>query len=179
MRWRAAVVTVLTIAALAYAVIGFWPRAAAAPSWNSIPPDAQPMIVVEVLSGDTIVLVTDRPGAQVYRWGPITAMLGSVDAPGFGLMDDCYAEESQARLRALLPEGSVAWITTDLALKDELGRWRSYVWAEDGRLVNEVMAVDGYVRADGDSADDPLAVAIHRAAAQAAARFGGMWGECR
>ena len=40
-----------------------------------IPADAQPMIVREVLSGDTVVLSNPRPGPQVPDWGAVSVRL--------------------------------------------------------------------------------------------------------
>jgi len=132
-----------------------------------------------VLSGDTVVLISDRPGSQVPKWGTVTARLLGVNAPNFGIQSECFAVESEARLSALLPEGSVAWVAIDSTPRDENGRWLMYVWAGDGRLVNEVLAVDGYVRTEHTESNDRYWATISRAGSQAAARFGGLWGECR
>ena len=179
MRWRTVLGGVLGVALLAYVIVAFWPRASTEASWYTVPADAQPMVVSKVLSGDTVVLVTDRPGEQVQQWGPVTARLIGVDAPNFGITPECYAVEADGRLRGLLPVGSIAWVTTDATPQDAGGRWLSYVWTEDGRLVNQLLAADGYVKVEESPGNDALWPVIQRAGAQAAARFGGLWGACR
>jgi endonuclease YncB( thermonuclease family) len=179
MRWRVLLGVVLALAAVVYVVVVYWPRGTAAASWYSIPKDAQPLVVREVLSGDVVVLVSDRPGSQVPAWGAVSMRLLGVNAPNFGLTNECYAIEAEGRLNELLPEGSIAWVTVDETPKDELGRWLAYVWTEDGRLVNELLAVDGFVRAEEMPPNDRLWSVISRAGNEAASRFGGLWGECR
>jgi len=176
LRWIFAAVGV---AALAYIVIAFWPKPAVATSWDTIAADAQPLVVTEVLSGDTVVLVSDRPGPQVAAWGTVTARLIGVDAPNFGIVSQCYAEEAQARLASLLPEGSIAWVSTDVTATDDGGRYLMYVWTEDGRLTNQLLAVDGYVKTQDPGDNDALWPQIQRAGSQAAARFAGLWADCR
>ncbi len=152
---------------LGYVGVSLWPVREAAASGVVRPAEAQPMVVVEVLSGDTVVLSSQLPGAQVRDHGRITAKLLSIDAPNFGLQSECYAVEAEGRLVELLPEGSIAWVATDTVVKDDNGRWLMNVWAADGRYVNYLLAVDGFVRAKE-----------MRAGASAAARFGGLWGVC-
>lgn len=179
MRWRAVLGGALAFGVLAYVFVALWPRGAAAASWYTTPQDAQPMVVSKVLSGDTVVLLSDRPGQQVQEWGPVTARLIGVDAPNFGITPECYAAQANGRLQGLLPVGSIAWVTTDTITQDAGGRWLSYVWTEDGRLVNQLLAADGYVKAQESPGNDELWPRIERAGAQAAARFGGLWGDCR
>ena len=178
---RAAVVTLVVVGALAAGVIVLVPpEQEAAASGMAQPLDAQPMIVLEVLSGDTVMLSPELPGSQVAeRGGMITARLLSIDSPNNGIVPECYSIEAEGRLTELLPKGSVAWVATDSVGKDEGGRWLMNVWASDGRFVNYLLAVDGFVRAEEMPPNDSLWEPVARAAASAAARFGGLWGECR
>ena len=71
------------------------------------------MIVRTVLSGDTVVLTSARPGAQVQLWGDLTVRLIGLDAPDLAPVVECFAAEAQGGLGAMLPEGSLAWVTTN------------------------------------------------------------------
>lgn len=182
---RAVVATLVVVGVLTAGVASLVPSAPVAPrgeagaSGTSKPVDAQPMIVLEVLSGDTVMLSSELPGAQVQRHGTITARLLSIDSPNNGIVPECFSIEAKGRLEELLPKGSVAWVATDAVAQDEGGRWLMNVWAADGRLVNYLLAVDGFVRAEEMPPNDALWDQVQRGAASAAARFGGLWGECR
>ena len=111
------------------------------------------MVVEDILSGDTVLLVSARPGPQVPKSGKVTARLLDIDAPDFGLNDECYAQEAQAKLESLLPEGTVAWVATTRIVKDELGRYLMYVWSADDRFVNYELTLGGYRARSGDGAE--------------------------
>ena len=178
-RWvRAVVAAIAVVGVVGYVGAALWPERRPASGFDR-PAGAQPMIVLEVLSGDTVVLSSELPGAQVRSRGTITAKLLNVDAPNFGIISECYAEEAQGRLVELLPEGSIAWVAVDTVPKDDNGRWLMNVWAADGRYVNRLLAVDGFVRAREMPPNEALWNPVERAAASAAARFGGLWGVCR
>jgi len=166
-------------AVLAYVVVSLWPVAEAGASATAKPVDAQPMTVLQVLSGDSLLLSSELPGPQVRDRGTISVKLLSVDSPNYGIVPECYAVEAKGRLEELLPVGSIAWVATDTVAQDEAGRWLMNVWAPDGRYVNYLLAVDGFVRAEEMPPNDALWQPVMRAGSSAAARFGGLWGECR
>lgn len=143
------------------------------------PPDAQPVFVREVLSGDTVVVSNPRSGPQIVDLGDVTARLIGVQAPHFGLINECYAVEAQGRLRQLLPEGSIAWLAQDATAKDDNGRWLMYVWTSDGEFVNLALASEGFVTAGVTYDNDEHFAAIAQATEQAFRRNAGLWGECR
>lgn len=179
MRWRRWLGGALCVVLLAYVLIAFWPKAVMAAPRYSVPIDAQPLVVSKVLSGDTLLLVSDHPGPQIRAWGTVSARLIGLDAPNFGLTYECFAVEAQARLAELLPTGTIAWVTTDATKRDDNGRWLTYIWTADGRLVNQLLAVSGYARAIQSESSDPLRNLIEYAGGEAAARSGGLWGACR
>jgi hypothetical protein len=169
----------VVVGVLAYVAVSLWPAREAAASVTSKPADAQPMLVLEVLDGDTVMLSSELPGSQVRDRGTITAKLLSVNSPNYGIVPECYAVEAKGRLEELLPKGAIAWVATDATAQDEAGRWLLNVWAPDGRYVNYLLAIDGFVRAQEMPPNHSLWNAVSRAASSAAARFGGLWGECR
>ncbi|MCU1412084.1 MAG: hypothetical protein JWR04_2791 [Rhodoglobus sp.] len=166
-------------AVLAYVVVSLWPVTDAAASGTAKPVDAQPMTVLQVLSGDSVLLSSELPGSQVREHGTISVKLLSVDSPNYGIVPECFATEAKGRLEELLPVGSIAWVATDAVPQDEAGRWLMNVWASDGRYVNYLLAVDGFVRAVEMPPNEALWQPVMRAGSSAAARFGGLWGECR
>ncbi len=183
-----AVVGVVVVAALVGAAVSgaFAPDGPAVPSVVPRPADAQPMVVGEVLSGDTVVLVNPRPGSQVQGWGQVTARLLDIDAPDLGTSgpvrsstaDECFAGEARDRLRLLLPEGSIAWVATGRTPRDEDGSWFMRVWAADGVLVSYALAVDGFARALPTPPGATFSTAITRASDQAFLRGAGLWSAC-
>lgn len=188
MRWRTAVSATL-VAGVVVALVGgaisagFGPRDTTRLTEIAMSPkpaDAQPVVIRDVLSGDTVVVSVTEPGAVVQQWGTdVTARLIGVDSPNFGITPDCYAVEAQARLAELLPEGSVAWVTTDVEQRDAGGRWLMYLWGADERFVNVLLPIDGFVRAEDMPPNDTLMPEIRAAASNAASRFAGLWGDCR
>lgn len=155
------------------AIAGF--RATAPPTW---PASAQPLIVRDILSGDTLIVASNRTGPEVSQLGTITVRLLGIDAPNFATSRECYAEESQAALASLLPVGSVAWIVTDEVTRDEGGRWLGYVWTSEGDFVNVVLASNGIVRAYYTPPNSAYWPDIAQGAEEAWRRSAGLWTDC-
>ena len=179
---RAVIGVVLAAAVLATAAsLAVAPNRAGAPSVVPRPIDAQPMVVREVVSGDTLLLVNASPGAYVQGWGLVTARLLDIDAPDLAntdVADECFAAEAQERLRVLLPEGSIAWVATGERPRDDVGRWSMRVWTPDGVLVSYALAIDGFARSlptPPGATDSP---AIARAVEEAFLRGAGLWTAC-
>jgi endonuclease YncB( thermonuclease family) len=176
---RAVLVCLVVGCVLGYVVVSLWPARSTDTSATARPIDAQPMTVLQVLSGDSLLLSAELPGAQVRERGTISVKLLSVDSPNYGIVPECFAPEAKGRLEELLPVGSIAWVATDAVAQDDAGRWLMNVWASDGRYVNYLLAVDGFVRAVEMPPNEALWQPVMRAGSSAAARFGGLWGECR
>lgn len=184
MRWRetliAAVVAVGVGAMLASATVtAFRPRERPLPVVEPVPADALPVRVLQVLSGDTVVVEVERISPRLPALGMITVKLLGINSPNFGLINECYAVEAEGRLTELLPEDTIAWIETDTVPVDENGRWLSYVWAGDGRFVNYLLTVDGFVRPEPMPPNVRRYAAIEQGAVSAASRYGGLWSDCR
>lgn len=170
--------------AFAASLAAIWPVASAfvsapasgRPAW---PATAQPLVVQEVLSGDSVVFTSTRTGPQVSDLGTITVRLIGIDAPNFPTSRECYAEESQAALSAMLPAGSIAWVVTDEVLQDEGGRWLGYVWSSEGDFVNDVLVANGIVRAYDMAPNEAFWPILAQSAEEAFRRSAGLWSDCR
>ncbi len=185
MTWRAKVALVASAAVLATGTIAAWPttmwpalESHATGGANPWPATAQPLVVQEVLSGESVIMTASRPGSQISDWGTITVRLLGIDAPNFGWSRECYANESEAALRDLLPEGSIAWVTTDEITQDEGGRWLGYVWTSDGFFVNEVLVSTGMVKAYLTEPNSEYWPVIAQGAEEAWRRSAGLWSDC-
>ncbi len=66
-----------------------------------------------------------------------------IDAPE--LAQAPWGDSAKAALEALLPEGRQVRLEYDAERRDDYGRLLAYLWLDDGRMVNEVMAAAGYV----------------------------------
>jgi endonuclease YncB( thermonuclease family) len=176
--WRGWLIVVAACCATALGLAITWPAPGPGSTWWSRPPDAQPMVVDDVLSGDTVILISTGSGPQVQANGQITARLLSINAPNFGITDECYAQEAQAKLASLLPEGSLAWVATDEVAKDEGGRYLMYVWSADDRFVNYELALGGFARAVDMPPNDERWSAISGAQETATNRLRGLWVNC-
>lgn len=87
-------------------------------------------VVQRVTDGDTI-----RCGGERVR-------LLSIDAPE---MDQGpFGRASQAFLEAVLPVGASARLEHDVERRDQHGRLLAYVFRADGRMVNALMARQGF-----------------------------------
>lgn len=176
---RAVLGGALVVGVIAAGLVWLWPGPAPdATSAIGRPPNAQPMVVLDVLSGDTVIMEIDRPGPYVSGRGQITARLLGLDSPNFGITAECYAVEAEARLTALLPKGSIAWVTTDIEPKDAAGRWLTYVWGNDGDFINVTLAASGLVRYQAMPPNSTRQAQIELAQTQAMSSLRGLWGEC-
>lgn len=179
-----------TLAGLAAGAVAFaaslaavWPAATmfapAAASRSDRPATAQALIVQEVLSGESVVLVSPRTGPHVTAVGTVTVRLIGIDAPNFPTNRECYAEESYAALTKLLPVGSIAWVVTDEVRQDEGGRWLGYIWSSKGYFVNDVLLSNGIVRALDMAPNSAYWPKLAQSAEQAWRRGDGLWSACQ
>ena len=87
-------------------------------------------VVQRVTDGDTI-----RCGGERVR-------LLSIDAPE---MDQGpFGRAAQAFLEAVLPVGSMARLELDVERRDRYGRLLAYVYRTDGRMINALLARQGF-----------------------------------
>ncbi|WP_246042759.1 thermonuclease family protein [Streptomyces globosus] len=142
------------------------PRPSAAARSASAAPDAAG-VVARVVDGDTLELRRDG--------GLVRVRLLGVDAPEVG---SCFARDSTARLRELLPTGSAVRTEYDTESKDRYGRHLLYVWNARGVFVNEALARGGHAVGELHLPNRARHARI-AAASDAARRAGaGLWSGC-
>lgn len=130
--------------------------------------------VVRVVDGDTIEVDLGAPDAVTVR------ILG-IDTPETHHPTrpvECFGPEASARLRQLLPEGSIVELTRDVELHDLYGRLLASVRRPDGTAVDEVMAREGYADSLVIPPNTARAAVVGDAVAEARAAGRGRWGAC-
>ena len=144
----------------------------------SPPSGAVSMTVEYVHDGDTLFLRTDQPNALVATTDDVKVRLLGIDTPEVGDRAECFGDQATEQLRALLPEGSLTWVTADRDPTDQYGRSLFYLWTEDGRFVNYELVAGGAAESLMIAPNDahyPLLLAAEDAATSAGA---GQWGAC-
>lgn len=142
------------------------------------PSGAVSMTVEYVHDGDTLFLRTDQPNALVATTDDVKVRLLGIDTPEVGDRAECFGDQATEQLRALLPEGSLTWVTADQDPTDQYGRSLFYLWTEDGRFVNYELVAGGAAESLNIAPNDahyPLLRAAEDAATTAGA---GQWGAC-
>ncbi|MEX2583873.1 MAG: thermonuclease family protein [Gemmatimonadota bacterium] len=129
LRWFA---TAGEAAAAGYRVSGARDCAGPSQTAGSDPIEAGVCTVERVVDGDTLVC---REAAERIR-------LLMIDAPE--LDQRPVGAEAKDALERLLPPGTAAPVEIDVQERDRYGRILAYLFAPDGRMVNEILAVDGF-----------------------------------
>ncbi len=55
-------------------------------------------------------------------------------------------KEASSFTKKLIPPGTVVYLETDVQVHDRYGRLLAYVYLPDGRMLNEVLLLEGYAR---------------------------------
>ena len=123
--------------------------------------------VERVTDGDTVRLV-----------GLGRVRLIGVDTPEVFGGAECYGREASAFVKRLLPPGRRVRYRVGVEPRDRYGRLLAYVWLEDGRFLNLLLADEGYalpltIPPNVDYADRFVA-----AARRAQERKRGLWLAC-
>ena len=140
------------------------------------PLSAQPVIVEDIISGDTLVIRIDAPGPQWQEWTTHTVRLAGVEVGAQAEL--CHVEVAREHLATLLPIGGLAWATVGADAPDADGRWPVFLWSTPTQFVNGVLASNGDVRPIVDEVPRQYLGAINQAAEQAYWRGMGQWGDC-
>lgn len=156
-------------------VVAAWPAETPVGGLSGV---VQPLVVREVPTGDTLVLESPVPGAQIGATGRVTVRLIGLDAPDPGVPNECYAIPARSGLQALLPPGTLAWVLTDEEPQDANGFWLAWVWTPDGTLVNQAIAANGLARVVDASPNSSFWPLVAQAAEQAYRRQAGLWAQC-
>jgi micrococcal nuclease len=101
----------------------------------AVPDGARRTRVVRVVDGDTVVL----SGLGSSR------MIG-VDTPDVHGGTECFGREASAFARRLLKPGATARFVRGEERRDRYGRSLVYLWLEDGRSFNAMLAEGGYAK---------------------------------
>ncbi len=128
--------------------------------------------VATVFDGDTVLL--DTPGGQ------LPVRLSSIDAPELGGTGGAAARDT---LRQLIPPGSRVSFVYDKDRADKFDRQLLYLFARDGRFVNQLLVQRGAVVTRSDPTEngvDNERYAEHLETAETWARQHalGLWAEC-
>lgn len=129
--------------------------------------------VTDIVDGDTIVVTIDGREEHVRLLG--------VDTPETvhpSLPVECFGPEASARLAELAPVGATLRLERDEELRDHYGRLLAYLYAENGRFVNEQLVAEGYGEAMSIPPNTALTGQIAAAEAEARTAGRGLWSAC-
>ncbi|MDQ6910254.1 MAG: thermonuclease family protein, partial [Actinomycetota bacterium] len=139
------------------------------------PAGKQPVEVVRVVDGDTIIVRVAGKNERVRLIGIDTPESVKPNTPV-----QCFALEASARTKALLPAGSSVKLVRDVDLRDRYGRLLAYVYrASDNLFVNLSLAADGYASAYTYPPNVAHAGELVAAAGEARDAGRGLWSRCR
>ena len=142
------------------------------------PSGAVSMTVEYVHDGDTLFLRTDQPNALVATTDDVKVRLLGIDTPEVGDRAECFGDQATEQLRALLPEGSLTWVTADQDPTDQYGRSLFYLWTEDGRFVNYELVASGAAESLTLAPNDAHYPLLRAAEDAATSEGAGRWGIC-
>lgn len=94
--------------------------------------------LVKVVDGDTVDILTEGRTERVRLIG--------VDTPEVYSKTDCFGPEASAFTKSLLLPGAPVALEKDVSNRDRYERLLRYVYLSDGRMLNEVLVVEGYAR---------------------------------
>ena len=123
--------------------------------------------VTHVSDGDTISL----SGVGKVR-------LIGIDTPEVFFHVDCFGPQASAFTKRVLRPGTPVRYRIGREAHDRYGRTLAYVWLEDGRMFNELLAEDGYARTLTIAPNDGYARLLSTAAHDARAAGRGLWRAC-
>lgn len=98
-----------------------------------------------------------------------------IDAPELSQGD--WGEASRRRLARLIPDGTLTRLEIDVQERDIYGRILAYVYAPDGRMVNETMVREGYAIPVVYPPNVRYVELIRRAAEEARQARRGLWSQ--
>ncbi|HZA29545.1 MAG TPA: thermonuclease family protein [Gammaproteobacteria bacterium] len=127
-------------------------------------------LVVRVIDGDTMEV--DRAG------GRINLRYIGIDTPesvAAGQPVACFALEATNRNKELV-EGKTVILEKDVSETDQFGRLLRYVYLEDGRMVNELLVVEGFALASSFPPDVKHQARFTTAQQEAREARRGLWG---
>ncbi len=139
------------------------------------PADATLSHVAYVHDGDTLYLQPDGTSA---RDDQIKVRLIGIDTPELRPVSECFGAEARDYLRAMLPEGTAVWITTDREAVDQYGRSLLYLWTTDDRSVNLDLVANGYAEALNIAPSNTYWKLFDAAESVARDSNAGLWGSC-
>ncbi len=99
------------------------------------PPARNQARVVRVVDGDTVVLT------RLHK-----VRLIGVDTPEVHGGVECYGRAASAFARRVLLRGRRVRYRIGVEPRDRYGRTLAYLWLEDGRMFNELLAERGYAQ---------------------------------
>jgi micrococcal nuclease len=122
----------------------------------------------------TVTKVSDGDTIHVSGLGRVRLI--GIDTPEVYGEQECFGAEASAFVERLLPEGSHVSYRLGTESRDRYGRALAYVWLDDGRFLNALLAERGFAQ--------PLTIPPNvdfaerfRDAARAAREAGrGLWG---
>ena len=101
-----------------------------------------------------------------------------IDTPEVHGRDECFGREASAFAERVVPVGSRVRYRLGVEERDQYGRALAYVYLEDGRLFNELLAERGYAQPLTVPPNDELAERFVAAARRAREARRGLWNAC-
>ncbi len=126
----------------------------------------------------TVLRVVD--GDTIWVTGEERVRLIGIDTPEvdwYGGQAECYGDEAGLFVRGLL-RGERVHLEFDRDRTDRYGRTLAYVYLEDGRMLNVLLARRGYGRVAIYAPNDRHEAALRAAERSARAAGRGLWGAC-
>jgi micrococcal nuclease len=121
--------------------------------------------VERVVDGDTVVL------SGIGK----TRLIG-IDTPEVYGRVECYGREASRFAKSVLSRGGRVRYRLGVEQRDRYGRALAYVWLEDGRMFNRLLAEEGYAQPLTIPPNDEFASRFVAAARRAREAHRGLWG---
>ncbi len=145
-------------------IAAFLVRVASAPSAASVPSGLVEAIVTKVIDGDTIHVLIGGVDSPLRYIG--------VDSPESS--DPLFGAKATEANRKLV-EGQKVYLESDVSDVDRYARLLRYVYLADGRMVNEVLAEQGWAYAKAYAPDTKYQSRLVAAQGRGVTAKAGMW----
>jgi micrococcal nuclease len=118
-------------------------------------------------------------GDTVWLTGIGKVRLIGVDTPEVYGPDECFGQQASAYAKRVLAPGRQVRYRLGVEERDRYGRALAYVYLDDGRLFNELLAAEGYAQPLTIPPNDELSGSFVTAARHAREANRGLWRACR